>query len=59
MQYAPVIGMMVLKRVGPSRAKAISSGESGYDFQKLVKAGTTTSSSSKSKSSQGGSKKQA
>jgi hypothetical protein len=44
MQYVPALGMKVLKRVGPSRAKAISSGESGYDFQKLVKAGASNNS---------------
>jgi hypothetical protein len=36
MQYVPSLGWLVLKKAGPSRARAVSEGQSGYDFQKFV-----------------------
>ena len=38
MQYAPWLGMLVLKRVGPARARALRDGKSGYDVAGLLAA---------------------
>ena len=37
MQYAPWLGMLVLKRVGAARAQALRAGGSGYDVGGLLK----------------------
>jgi hypothetical protein len=37
MQYLPVLGWMVLKKVGPSRARALDSGKSGYDVSSMLR----------------------
>lgn len=37
MQYLPTLGLAVMKLVGPSRAAAIKSGESGYSMQSLLR----------------------
>jgi hypothetical protein len=37
MQYAPRVGMLILKFVGPKRARAISSGRSGYDIGAMLR----------------------
>ncbi|EFN55180.1 hypothetical protein CHLNCDRAFT_134329 [Chlorella variabilis] len=39
MQYAPWLGMKVLKRVGPARARALRAGKSGYDMSLLQEGG--------------------
>ena len=31
MQYAPSLGAALMRRMGPPRARAVSSGRSGYD----------------------------
>ena len=36
-QYAPWLGMHVLKRVGAARARSLKSGGSGYDVAGLVR----------------------
>lgn len=36
MQYAPSLGWAFLKMIGPKRARAVSSGKSGYDVQGLL-----------------------
>lgn len=36
MQYVPWLGMLVLKRVGPARARALRDGKSGYDMAALL-----------------------
>jgi dehydrogenase/reductase SDR family protein 7 len=43
MQYAPSLGMAVLKRVGPARAQALKEGRSGYDTAALIKSASTAS----------------
>ena len=35
-QYAPWLGMLALKRVGPARARALRDGKSGYDVAGLL-----------------------
>jgi len=35
-QYAPAAGWALLKRVGPSRARAVRDGRSGYDAKALA-----------------------
>jgi hypothetical protein len=35
-QYAPSLGAAVLRRVGPSRARALSAGRSGYDVSAML-----------------------
>ncbi|WIA36880.1 hypothetical protein OEZ86_008130 [Tetradesmus obliquus] len=37
MQYLPLLGWMVLKKVGPGRARALSSGKSGYDVSSMLR----------------------
>jgi hypothetical protein len=37
MQYLPLLGWMVLKKVGPGRALALSSGKSGYDVGSMLR----------------------
>lgn len=39
LQYAPWLGMKVLKRVGPARARALRAGKSGYDMSLLQEGG--------------------
>lgn len=36
MQYAPWLGMLALKKVGPARARALRAGKSGYDLSALM-----------------------
>lgn len=36
MQYAPSLGWAIMKVVGPSRARAVSSGKSGYDVTEML-----------------------
>ena len=42
MQYLPWLGMLVLKRVGPARVRALREGRSGYDAAALVRASGST-----------------
>lgn len=44
MQYAPPLGLAIMKQIGPKRARAISSGESGYNLGAFMKAGGSSSS---------------
>jgi hypothetical protein len=44
MQYVPQLGLAVMKQIGPKRAKAISSGQSGYDLSAMLKTGSAGSS---------------
>ncbi len=37
MQYAPSLGWAVMKKVGPARARAVSSGRSGYDVAAILR----------------------
>jgi hypothetical protein len=37
MQFAPPLGWALLKKVGPARARAVSSGRSGYDVGALLR----------------------
>ena len=37
LQYAPWLGMLVLKRVGPARVRALREGRSGYDVGGLMR----------------------
>ena len=37
LQYAPWLGIRILKRVGPARARALREGRSGYDMNSLLK----------------------
>lgn len=37
MQYLPLLGWMVLKKVGPGRARALSSGKSGYNVSSMLR----------------------
>ena len=39
MQYLPWLGIRVLKRVGPARARALRDGRSGYDVGGLLRGG--------------------
>lgn len=39
MQYAPALGMLVMKHVGPRRARALVSGRSGYDMAAFMRPG--------------------
>ncbi len=39
MQYMPWLAWIVLKKVGPKRARAVSSGQSGYDLNALLRKG--------------------
>lgn len=43
MQYAPPLGMAVLKRVGPARVEALREGRSGYDTGALLKSASAKS----------------
>ena len=43
LQYTPILGMAVLKRVGPARAQALKEGRSGYDTAALIKSASETS----------------
>lgn len=36
MQYVPSLGWAVLKKIGPARARAVSSGRSGYDVTAIL-----------------------
>eukprot|EP01026_Neomeris_dumetosa_P005785 TRINITY_DN11734_c0_g1_i1.p2 TRINITY_DN11734_c0_g1~~TRINITY_DN11734_c0_g1_i1.p2 ORF type:complete len:131 (-),score=18.63 TRINITY_DN11734_c0_g1_i1:98-436(-) len=36
MQYIPLLGWIILNKYGPTRAKAIHSGQSGYDVASIV-----------------------
>lgn len=36
LQYAPWLGMLALKKVGPARARALRAGKSGYDLSALM-----------------------
>lgn len=44
MQYAPWLGMRVLKRVGPPRVAALREGRSGYDTGTLLRSGASAAS---------------
>lgn len=44
MQYAPGVGMAILRRVGPKRARALSAGGSGYDVAAFLRPGGAGSS---------------
>lgn len=35
-QYLPKLGWRLLKKVGPSRARAVKAGRSGYDVRGIV-----------------------
>jgi hypothetical protein len=37
MQYFPPLGWAVLKKIGPARARAVSSGRSGYDVGAMLR----------------------
>jgi hypothetical protein len=37
MQYVPPLGWALLKKIGPARARAVSSGRSGYDVSALLR----------------------
>lgn len=37
MQYMPQLAWIVLKKIGPKRAKALSVGKSGYDLQGFIR----------------------
>lgn len=43
MQYLPQLGLAVMKQIGPKRARAISSGQSGYNLSAFMKAGSSSS----------------
>jgi hypothetical protein len=43
MQYVPQLGLAVMKQIGPKRAKAISSGQSGYNLSAMLNTGSTSS----------------
>ena len=38
MQYLPSAAMLLLKRIGPARSRALKSGKSGYNLSELAKA---------------------
>lgn len=37
MQYAPGLGMHVLRRIGPKRAQALKAGGTGYDVGGMLR----------------------
>lgn len=37
MQYLPSLGWAFMKKIGPSRARAVHSGKSGYDMRALLR----------------------
>lgn len=37
MQYVPQVGLAVMKYIGPKRACALSSGQSGYNLAAMMK----------------------
>jgi hypothetical protein len=37
MQYVPQVGLAVMKYIGPKRARALSSGQSGYNLAAMMK----------------------
>lgn len=43
MQYVPQLGLAVMKQIGPKRARALSSGQSGYNVGAFLKAGSSGS----------------
>mmetsp|Transcript_3164 Transcript_3164/g.7863 ORF Transcript_3164/g.7863 Transcript_3164/m.7863 type:complete len:114 (-) Transcript_3164:285-626(-) len=47
-RFLPALGWMVLRKVGPKRARAVRDGKSGYDVQGLV-GGTAGQGTSKAK----------
>lgn len=42
MQYLPLLGWAVMKKVGPSRARDIKHGGSGYDVKGILFGGKKT-----------------
>jgi dehydrogenase/reductase SDR family protein 7 len=44
MQYLPSAAMLLLKRIGPARARALKAGKSGYVVSELTKARTSAES---------------
>lgn len=45
MQYVPQVGLAVMKYIGPKRACALSSGQSGYNLAAMMRQQGGTSSS--------------
>lgn len=43
MQYVPQLGLAVMKWIGPKRARALSSGQSGYNLSAFMKTGGSSS----------------
>eukprot|EP00877_Chromochloris_zofingiensis_P006070 jgi/Chrzof1/1716/Cz10g18120.t1 len=43
MQYAPCLGWLIMKKVGPKRARAVSSGRSGYDVAGIMQSSGASS----------------
>jgi len=39
MQYTPSLGWLIMKKVGPARARAVSSGKNGYDVVRILTSG--------------------
>lgn len=40
-KLVPLLGMMLLKRIGPKRARALKDGRSGYDISSVIGGGAT------------------